>query len=265
MLAGTPWRNQIGVGQHTLFSFFFFLLAVWLSELSGVVLVTPGAEGAGGVDFSAGDRRKLRTVSGLCFAVAYFKYTLTAPLALYFVYKRKWKELIVSVIPHIIGTFAAAFVLGEPVKNMLIKPLRVSMALSGEGSLDIGAFMGGGRAAMIMSLAIMVFLLVLSFIFPQGRDEIFFSIVLLFSLILTYHRTYDFFVLVAVFSGIRALTENLSGGLKNGIYVFYAALIFIIFFGLRIFHESPAAICAAAVVYYIFTAAFTVMGFRKYG
>ena len=25
MLAGTPWRNQLGVGQHTLFSFFFFL------------------------------------------------------------------------------------------------------------------------------------------------------------------------------------------------------------------------------------------------
>jgi len=26
MVAGTPWRNQLGVGQHTLFSFFFFLL-----------------------------------------------------------------------------------------------------------------------------------------------------------------------------------------------------------------------------------------------
>ena len=31
MLAGTPWRNQIGVGQHTLFAFAFYLLAVYVS------------------------------------------------------------------------------------------------------------------------------------------------------------------------------------------------------------------------------------------
>ena len=32
MIAGTPYRNQLGVGQHTLFAFFFFLLAVWFDE-----------------------------------------------------------------------------------------------------------------------------------------------------------------------------------------------------------------------------------------
>ena len=29
MIAGTPWRNQIGVGQHTLFSLFFFLIVCY--------------------------------------------------------------------------------------------------------------------------------------------------------------------------------------------------------------------------------------------
>ena len=32
MISGTPYRNQLGVGQHTLFAFCFFLLAVYLSE-----------------------------------------------------------------------------------------------------------------------------------------------------------------------------------------------------------------------------------------
>ena len=32
MIAGTPYRNQLGVGQHSLFALFFFLLAVWFDE-----------------------------------------------------------------------------------------------------------------------------------------------------------------------------------------------------------------------------------------
>ena len=52
MLAGTPYRNQLGVGQHTLFSLFFFLLALWLSE-----------------------KKRCLIPSGLCLAVGLFKYT----------------------------------------------------------------------------------------------------------------------------------------------------------------------------------------------
>ncbi len=257
MIAGTPWRNQLGVGQHTLFSFAFFLLAVWLSDLAGIVLVS------GGDRYASADTRKLKALAGLALAVSYFKYTLTAPLALYFVYKRRWKELIISVIPHVVGTLAAAFVLGEPVTAMVIKPLKVAMALSGEGSLDVGAFLGGGRAAMVASLALMLIMVIFAFIFPRGRDEVFFSIVLLLSLIFTYHRTYDFFVLVAVYGGIRELKQACEGKAGRAIGLFYGALLLIIFFGLRLFHESPASVTAAAAIYYVFTLVFIILGMRK--
>ena len=259
MIAGTPWRNQIGVGQHTLFSFAFFLLAVWLSDLAGVVVIT------GDRSYAAADTTRLRVLSGLALAVSYFKYTLTAPLALYFVYKRRWKELIISVIPHIVGTLAAAFVLEEPVADMIIKPLKVSMALSGEGSLDLGAFLGGGRAAVAASLALMLVMVVFAFLFPKGRDQVFFSSVLLLSLIFTYHRTYDFFVLVCVWGGVQVLAR--ANGEKTGkaAGLFYGLLILAIFFGLRLFHESPASITAAAVLYYAFTLFFIILGMRKNG
>lgn len=257
MLSGTPWRNQVGVGQHTLFSFAFFLLAVWLSELAEIVIVS------GDERYAKGDTRKLTALSGLALCVSYFKYTLTVPLALYFVYKRRWRELVISVIPHIIGTAAAAFALGTPVIDMIIKPLKVSMALSGEGSLDIGAMLGGGSKAVIASLIIMLFMTVLSMVFPQGEDEIFFSIVLMLSLIFTYHRTYDFFVLTAQFGGVSAIAGLSKKPLRTALYVFYAVLIMVIFFGLRVFHESYGAVIAAAVIYYCFIVFFTAAGFKK--
>ncbi len=74
MLAGTPWRNQIGVGQHTVFSFFFFLLAVWFAEKNG-------------------EKKSILLFLGgvVSLTFCFFKYTLTAPLALYFLYK-KWYQ-----------------------------------------------------------------------------------------------------------------------------------------------------------------------------
>ena len=259
MIAGTPWRNQVGVGQHTLFSFAFFLLAVWLSELAGIVIVS-------GTDrHAAADSRKLRVFSGLALAVSYFKYTLTAPLALYFVYKRRWKELIISVLPHIAGTFAASFVLEEPVTAMLIKPLKVSMALSGEGSLDLGAFLGGGRAAVTAGLVLMLLMVIFAFIYPQGRDEAFFSTVLLLSLIFTYHRSYDFFVLSAVYGGILKLADCSGKKAATVLRISYLAVLLDIYFVLRIFHESPGSIMTAAVMYYMFTILIIIMGLGKNG
>ena len=259
MIAGTPWRNQLGVGQHTIFSFAFFLLAVWLSDLGGIVIVS-GHDSRGVADVG-----RLKTLAGLALAVSYFKYTLTAPLALYFVYKRRWRELIVSVLPHIAGTAAAAFVLKEPFSAMLIKPLKVAMALSGEGSLDVGAFLGGGKPAMAASLALMVLMVVFAIAFPGGRDEVFFSTVLLLSLIFTYHRTYDFFVLVAAYGGVRRLAEARGGKTGNALKVYYCALILVLFFVLRLFHESLGAITSAAVIYYLFTVIFIFLGLRKNG
>ncbi|MDD3412715.1 MAG: glycosyltransferase family 87 protein [Lachnospiraceae bacterium] len=234
MIAGTPWRNQIGVGQHTLFSFLFFLLAVWFSENNRV--------------FSA----------AISLTVCYFKYTLTVPLTLYFVYKRKWKELGISILIHVVLTFLAAAWLGESFISMIIQPLKVSSALVGEGSLDIGALLGGSSSAMMVTVFIMMFLLALAIFFPNYQDKLLISILLLWSLIVTYHRSYDYFVLILPFCYFIDGEKSA----KKYETIMYVILVLSVFFILRVFHESSISLLCVGAFYYLVTIIMTIKGIQ---
>lgn len=240
MISGTPFRNQIGVGQHTLFSLFFFLLSVWLLEKSW------GSAPA-----------------VLALAVSFFKYTLTAPLAIYYVYKRRWKELIVAVMTHVVLTEVAAFWLNESFFDMLIKPLKVSSALASEGGLDFGALLGGSPLAFVLAGFVMIALLILAIKLPEGYDGELMGILVLWSLIITYHRTYDFFALVIVAAGITLMPWDeleLMGKIKLAGFV---AVLLIVFYGLRMFDEALFARIVTGVIYYAYTVFITVMCFVK--
>ncbi len=223
MIAGTPWRNQIGVGQHTLFSLAFFLLAVYLSV-----------------------EKERPWAAGLALCISYFKYTVTVPLAVYLIYKRKWKELIISIPLHIAGTAAAALILKESFFDMLIKPLRVASALSGEGSMDIGALIGGGIPSLLVTVLLMIFLLVTALYCPEGNDSLVISLCVLLSLIMTYHRLYDYFVLIIVFAYFDVNRKGYAG-------IYYLITCFAVFFLPRLFHEAGPAMVFTALLYYIFT------------
>ena len=238
MIAGTPWRNQIGVGQHSLFSFFFFLLALWLSEMGSGIL------------------------SGLALSVSYFKYTLTAPLALYFLYKKRYREFVISLIPHFIGTFVAAGILGSGFIDMIKEPLKVSSALTGEGSIDVGALTGGAGWSVIITLVIMLGLTVLSFILPEGKDKAYFSLLIFMSLVMTYHRVYDFFMLIPAAAGVIAAVPSKGMTGKRILTAAYALIVFYFFFVLRIFSESSASLAVGAVLYYAFLVYYTVFQAR---
>lgn len=240
MIAGTPWRNQIGVGQHTIFSFFFFLLAVWLSESKRPVL------------------------SGLSLTVCYFKYTLTVPLVVYFVYKKRWKELLLSIGIHIVLTIASAFWLGESFLNMIIQPLQVSSALSGEGSIDLSALLQGSPYALVLTAAVMILLLVIALRMPEGQDKLLMAIVLLWSLIITYHRTYDYFVMVLPFCYYMTDVIEWKSLFKKEKWelLVYAGLVFSVFFVLRIFSESMPSLIVIGTYYYIVTIWMTFRGIQ---
>ena len=238
MIAGTPWRNQIGVGQHTLFAFMFFLLAVFLSDNDN--------------DMAA----------GLALAVSYFKYTLTAPLALIFIYRRKWKSFFISLGVHILLTVLSALWLRESFIDMLIKPLRVSSALAGEGSIDLSAILGGSKIAMIIALLVMCALFIFSLKMRRENEELLFSLYLLVSLIITYHRSYDFFVLTAVYSGVNTLACRLEGRGGKILRISYFLFLLYLFFGLRIFSESEASLALAALLYYTFLIVYTLLVLR---
>lgn len=233
MLAGTPYRNQLGVGQHTLFSFFFFLLAVKCDEskdLKGSIGVT------------------------LSLFICYFKYTLTAPLTLYLLYKRRIKEFVVSVLMHIALTIFSAAWLGKSVIYMITAPLRVASVLSSEGGLDLGALMGGGRAPLVVGGIIALLLVVIACFWPENQDELLFTLLLLWSLILTYHRTYDFFVLSAASTIVLGGKKLLIPDKINGIIrIYYLVLVMAVYFGLRVFNENLTSRIAVGLMYYVFT------------
>ncbi len=241
MIVGTPWRNHIGVGQHTVFAFMFFLISLLLCQRS---------EGRKGIAFLA----------AMALSVSYFKYTLTAPLALYYVYKKRYSLLALSVVPHVLLTAFAAFWLNDSFVNMIKKPLQVSSWLSGEGSMDIGSVLTKLTGNDIFSSILLtgIFMAVL-FAFcvlypgkagiPDGeKDAAVVSLLLLSSLIITYHRSYDYFVMVMPFA--------IFLGKKTGKRMLWAYIVLTvaIFWGLRIFNESEPATIAAAFLYYAFLA-----------
>ena len=257
MIAGTPYRNQLGVGQHTLFAFFFFLLAVWFEGMY------PGA--------SIKDGNVSKRSPGLfaavviCLFVCYFKYTLTVPLCLYFIYKRRYAEVAVSAFLHVALTGVSAWWLGDSFVNMLIKPLKVSSALAAEGGLDFGALLKGSPFAYVLAFIVMIGLFILTLKSGSitdkggtGADQkaaidggSIISVLTLWSLIITYHRTYDFFVMVTVLAFFLAKERGIQ--LKAG----YALTLVAVFFVLRVFSESAASKAAVGALYYIFTIAVT--------
>lgn len=264
MLAGMPWRNQMGVGQHTLFALCFFLAAVYVSERF--------------------KNSKLGFVgAGFLLSVSFFKYTLTAPLALYYIYKRRYKELVVSVIPHIILTGVAALYLKDSYLNMIIKPLKVASVLTSEGSMDIGSVLGGGYFTMIITLAVMAVLLVVTYLLGMKKntgdagdlgmgvknpnfsqtDVMVISMLTMWSMIITYHRIYDYFVLIIPFG--MFLNKKIEEMNRTEIFglAIYSALVFAVFFVLRIISNNGESNLFVAVFYYAITIWITGLCLKK--
>ena len=251
MMAGTPYRNQLGVGQHTLFAFFFFLMAVWLEGMYPL----PDTGGPG-----MGKMKNVRS-PGLFAAVVislficYFKYTLTVPLCLYFVYKKRYLEIAFSAAGHVILTAACAVWLKDSFINMIIKPLKVSSALAAEGGLDFGALLGGSALAYVLAFAVMAGLFAMALKLPEGMDGEFISVLTLWSLIITYHRTYDFFVIVTVLAFFLGyFGKHPDHGMESQILAAgYAITLISVFFVLRIFSESTVSKIVVGTIYYLFT------------
>jgi hypothetical protein len=244
MLAGTPWRNQLGVGQHTLFAVACFLLAV---------LVSDTGDGAEDGAFQDRKRKALRIVgAGLLLSLSYLKYTVTAPLALYFIYRRRWKEFAISLVPHIVLTGVAAYELKAPYFDMLTKPLKVASALTGEGSIDVGALTRGASWTVVVTGLIMLFILAAALMLPDGNDELFISTAALLALVMTYHRTYDFFIMIIVFG-------YFATGRMRAAEIIYLITTFAIFFVLRIYNESVISLTVSGALYYACVIAFVVI------
>ncbi len=253
MIAGTPYRNQLGVGQHTLFAFFFFLLAVWFEGMYPGTQISTDKEQAKGSVRSPG----LFAAVTICLFVCYFKYTLTVPLALYFIYRKRYLEIAVSAFMHVVLTAVSAAWLGDSFINMILKPLKVSSALAAEGGLDFGALLKGSPFAYVLALAVLVGLFMVALRLKEGVGGTLMSVLILWSMIITYHRTYDFFVIVAVLAFF--LEKERPFYQKAG----YGAVLLAVFFVLRIFSESIPSKIGAGLLYYVFTLMLTAVMIKE--
>lgn len=149
ILASGAVRSQIHLGQHSLFAFFFFMLAIWLSG------------------------RKRGISAGMALAVSYFKYSITAPLMLYFLYKKKYKEIVISIIPHILLTFFSSWWLDTDFITLLILPLKQSTLLTASGFADISSIFGRfGLNGMWLNLCTVLIFIGLILWILSGRHQL---------------------------------------------------------------------------------------------
>ena len=271
MISGMPWRNHIGVGQHTIFALTFFLLSVTLCKSAK--------------DNTGGRKWLLFFLSAFCLAVSFFKYTLTAPLALYYVYKRRYDILALAVLPHVLLTAFSAVWLNDSFINMIKKPLEVASWLAGGGSLDIGAVIGSispslASKSVLLTGVFMVLLFVYVLMIPAGFDRELLTVLTLWSMVITYHRIYDYFVLALCAPGVWLIASALirkgqtdapkdkkdgpadgdliSRVLKSPDMILYLAALLVIFYLIRVFHEAVFIMVAAGVLYYALTILITV-------
>lgn len=175
-IAATPIRKQIFLGQHTLFAFCFFLLAWYLLENSR------------------------ENLAGIALAISYFKYSLTAPLMLIFLIKRKYKPVVISGIVHIVLTLFSAYWLHENPVTLMLQPLKQAAWLAGEGFADLSALLGrmgiGGSIPNILTVLIFGTLFIWSILRKKEFRMFDFIFLIYVSLIFMYHRRYDYFVMM---------------------------------------------------------------------
>ena len=221
-LMGTPWRVGIANGQHALFSLCFLLVSV--VELS---------------------RRRFRVWAPL--AISWFKYTIALPLSLLFVRSRSGRSaLLAASLTHgALTVFAASWTHTSPVR-MLLGPIEVarSLSLTERGYLDvfvIGATLGVESSALA-GVAGLAILFVTYVTLRHDRDDLSsLSTLALASMTISFHRMYDFIVLVIPLA--YAVRMHAKGFRAQG----YLLVVGIIWFLDRVVVGWPATGPAARV------------------
>ena len=179
MISGAPWRTNLSNGQYTLCAAAFFILAWYLSGIGKPYL------------------------SGFMLSLSIFKYQLTVPLILLFLYRRKYREIVSMCLVQIVAFIISLIWWQGDVYNLTLGQLKMCMTdLADQGYVDIGAFIHNGwisiGIAFVIMLSILIILIRASWLScAQDIEDIYiFSFLLMIALCIVYHRMYDFFLLI---------------------------------------------------------------------
>ena len=181
LVMGTPLRNLIGNGQHALFSLSFFVLALCCLE------------------------QEKPMWSGVCLALALFKYTVTVPLLIFFLLKRSYRPLLVAACIHLVLWLFASVWAHAPPLQMLRECIQVALGETHQGVdgfVDINAVLGrlGLSSIPLLWQTLSVVLLVAAahmiFRYGKGQELLCLALLALLSSVVVYHRAYDMVVLI---------------------------------------------------------------------
>lgn len=174
---GSPHRVLIACGQHALFCLAFFVWAVLFSQ-------------------------KNKWIAGIFLAISWFKYTVTFPLSLFFIAKRRFSVLLLAVAAHIVLTFFASLWTHSSPVDLLLGPMKVALlGGTGHGYLDISALAYKlGISHRLIPVIICVALTLLATIVMikrgTGDDLLILSMLALLSYVLFLHLVYDLVLLI---------------------------------------------------------------------
>ncbi len=190
------WGAIIWVGQHTLFSLFFFTLSLLCLQR----------------------RQTLR--AGIFIALSLFKYHLVLPLLFIYLYKRAYWSLVIAVGIHGVLHLAVSAWLNVNPVTLLLQSLRAPNGLLDQGHYHIFALVlraaqrfGMGDNLLLPGI-VSVALITVTFLLtlyvarkPDAEREIrLFILLILVALVWVYHRSYDwvayFFILYFVLNGL---------------------------------------------------------------
>ena len=204
VLCSSSYESLMGVGQHTIFSLFFFLLSMWICDKyynkNSIIWIT---------------------LASFFLGVSWFKYTITLPITGYFIYK-KWIKPVIGALAFHIGLMCfSSYWLSCSIKDLIVFPLKISFMLENKGFIDLGVWI----ECSLIRITIMIVMVLLAIICTmRARKEdslLVLSILSLTSLLIVYHRRYDYiiliFLLLYVISNLRKRISNKGRGIITNI------------------------------------------------
>ncbi len=175
LVISMPWRNIIANGQHLLVGLFFYLLALDLAD------------------------RKRPWLAGIALAGSLIKYSATAFLLPYLIWKRQWYPIAVAAALHAALTIGIAIRLGENPIVLVAQSFEVARHLQFHGWFDLATLMHlvdiPEVYAVLAGVACVVPWLYLALRKPCLDGDVLLAGLCFLSTVVLYHRAYDFVIL----------------------------------------------------------------------
>jgi hypothetical protein len=206
-LASTPLRVTFANGQHGLLILFCFIMTLYCTA---------------------------SLWRGLWLGVSYCKYSFTPVMVFSWILERRYKSLLVSLLPPLIGLLAVHFLVKSSLSDVLTGPLR-SADLSFAFSSGYGDLMTIAQLLLPHFLAnqtLVIKLPQLFALFGAGlvavgisrsgiQEPLRTALVVLFTLILFKHLIYDFVMLLLPFTAVLAMPRSFGRNLSLGLILYF--------------------------------------------